>query len=162
MQSCATTVAAYLASLPEARRAAIQTLRELFKKHMDPTFAEGMHYGMVGYCVPHSAFPPGYHCDPKQPLLFAGITSQKNHFSLHLMCLSGESGHLTNFVTDYAKNGKKLDMGKSCVRFKKVEDLHLPAIARHLESVSVKGYVEHYQALLQPKAKPKAKVRDKK
>ncbi|MBL8759785.1 MAG: DUF1801 domain-containing protein, partial [Phycisphaerae bacterium] len=82
MQSKATTVAAYLKELPEDRRAAISAVRDVILKNLDPTFEEGMNYGMIGYYVPHSAYPAGYHCDPSKPLPFAGLASQKQHMSV--------------------------------------------------------------------------------
>ncbi|MCC6130446.1 MAG: DUF1801 domain-containing protein, partial [Acidobacteria bacterium] len=128
MQSKAPTVDEYLASLPEDRRAALAAVRDVIRKNLDPSYEEGMQYGMIGYYVPHSVYPAGYHCDPKQPLPFAGLASQKGHMSLYLMCVYGDSEQEKWFREEWAKTGKKLDMGKSCVRFKKVEDLALGVI----------------------------------
>jgi hypothetical protein len=85
MQSKATTVAAYLAEIPVDRRAALERVRDVIRKNVDKNIEEGMTYGMIGYYVPHRVFPAGYHCDPKQPLPYAGLASQKNHMSLYLM-----------------------------------------------------------------------------
>ncbi len=90
MPSKATTVAEYLKSLPEDRRRALETLRDIITKNLDSDYSEGMQYGMIGYYVPHSVYPAGYHCDPKQPLPFAGLASQKNHMSLYLMSSYGD------------------------------------------------------------------------
>jgi len=92
MQSKAATVQQYLAELPADRRAAIEALRDLILKNLDKDFEEGMHYGGIGYCVPHSLFPAGYHCDPRQPLPFAGLASQKNYMAVYLMSLYGSAG----------------------------------------------------------------------
>ena len=92
MQSKATTVQAYLRSLPEDRRAAISAVRNVILKNLDPSYEEGMQYGMIGYYVPHSVYPKGYHVNPKQPLTFAALGSQKNYMSVYLMCVYGGAG----------------------------------------------------------------------
>src|SRR3989337_1277487 len=120
MQSKAKTVAEYLAELPADRRAAIKAVRAVILKNLDKNYEEGMQYGMIGYCVPHRVYPAGYHCDPKQPLPFAGLASQKNYMSLYLMCNYGETDQLAWFEQAWANAGKKLNMGKCCVRFKKL------------------------------------------
>ena len=97
MQSKATTVEQYLAELPEDRRKAVEAVRQVVLKNLDKDFEEGMQYGMIGYYVPHRVYPAGYHCDPKQPLPFAGLASQKNHMALYLMCVYGESDHRGGF-----------------------------------------------------------------
>ncbi len=150
MQSKAPTVDAYLASLPEDRRAALQAVRKVFLANLDrgpdgkSGFTEAMQYGMIGYAVPHSIFPPGYHCDPKQPLPYAGIASQKNHMSIYLMCIYGHGEAESQFRTAWAKSGKKLDMGKACIRFKKLDDLALDVIAATLKRITLKKYVDFY------------------
>src|SRR5262245_65586155 len=125
MQDKATTVEQYLSGLAEDRRKALEAVRQVVLKNLDKDYEEGMQYGMIGYYVPHRVFPAGYHCDPKQPLPFAGLASQKNHMSLYLMCVYGDSQHSEWFRGAWSKSGKKLDMGKACVRFKKVGDLAL-------------------------------------
>src|SRR5258708_4649818 len=120
MTSKATTVDQYLAELPEDRRAAISAVRDAILKNLPKGYEEGMQYGMIGYYVPHSVFPAGYHCDPKQPLPFAHLASQKNYMAVYLMGVYGDSPHSKWFVDAYKRTGKKLDMGKACVRFKKL------------------------------------------
>jgi hypothetical protein len=142
MQSKATTVAQYLAELPEDRRKAIEAVRQVVLKNLDKDYEEGIQYGMIGYFVPHRVYPAGYHCDPKQPLPFAALASQKNHMSLYLMCVYGQSGHASWFQQEWAKTGKKLDMGKSCVRFKKIDDLALDVIGEAIRRVPAKKYIE--------------------
>src|SRR6516162_2904358 len=93
MQSNATTVAEYLSSLPEDRRRAIEAVRQVILQNLDKDYEEGMQYGMIGYYVPHRVYPAGYHCDPKQPLPFAALGSQKNYMSVYLMCIYGDSDH---------------------------------------------------------------------
>ena len=171
MQSKATTVAAYLAEIPVDRRAALERVRDVIRKNVDKNIEEGMTYGMIGYYVPHRVFPAGYHCDPKQPLPYAGLASQKNHMSLYLMSVycgcfdggtpgpdGGDNAHASWFKTAWAKTGKKLDMGKACIRFKKVEDLALDVIAEAFRRVSTTAFIEHYQSgLASTKASKTAK-----
>lgn len=158
MQSKASTVAQYLAELPADRRAAIAAVRDVMRRNLDKQCAEGMSYGMIGWHVPHSVYPPGYHCDPRQPLPVAGLASQKNAMSLYLMglycgCDGAESDHLRWFREAWAKTGKKLDMGKACIRFKRLEDLPLDLIAEALRRMSLKAYIEHYEQLRASTAK---------
>jgi hypothetical protein len=167
MQSNAKTVDAYLAELPDERREAIESVRRVIRKNLPKGYEEGMQYGMIGYFVPHSLYPAGYHCDPKQPLPFAGLASQKNHMSLYLMCVYGSEEHETWLRTAWAKTGKKLDMGKSCVRFKKVDDIPLNVIGEAVRRVPVKKFIEHYESAAKTAGKrsakkaPKAKVKAK-
>lgn len=145
MQSKATTVKEYLASLPEERRKAIEAVRQVILKNLDKDYEEGMQYGMIGYYVPHKVFPAGYHCDPKQPLPFACLASQKNHMALYVMGCYGSPEGEKKFRDDWAKTGKKLDMGKSCIRFKKWDDLALDVIGRTIKSMPAKKYIAQYQ-----------------
>ncbi len=149
MRSSAKTVDQYLASLPEDRRAAMQSVREVVLKNLGKGYEECMQYGMIGYVVPHSVYPPGYHCDPKQPLPFAGLASQKNYMSLYLMFIYDHPEHEAWFLDAWAKSGKKLDMGKSCVRFKKIEDLPLKVVGQAIKRVPARRFIEFYEAALQ-------------
>src|SRR5271167_2561750 len=146
MQHQATTVDQYLSDLPEDRRKALEVVRQVILKNLDKDYEEGIQYGMIGYYVPHRVYPAGYHCDPKQPFPFAGLASQKNYMSLYLMCVYGDTDHSTRFREAWARTGKKLDMGKSCVRFKKVEDLALDVIAETIKAVSARKYVAYCEA----------------
>ena len=152
MQSKATTVAEYLAELPEDRRVALSAVRDVIRAHIDPGFSEGIGYGMIGWSVPHSRYPAGYHCNPKDPLPFAGLASQKNHMSLYICPPSmGEPNAAADaeadwFRTAWAKTGKKLDMGKSCIRFKKLDDLALDVIAESFRRMSADKFVALYEA----------------
>ena len=150
MQSQATTVEQYLAELPEDRRAAISAVRNVILKNLNKGYEEGMQYGMIGYYVPHSLYPAGYHCDPKQPLPFACLASQKNYMSLYMMPVYCDDATETTFRDEWIKAGKKLDMGKSCIRFKKVEDLALDLIGETIRRTSVKQWIEHYETVLKP------------
>jgi len=146
MQSKATTVQQYLAELPADRRAAIEGVRTVIRRNLDPVFEEGMQYGMIGYYVPHRIYPPGYHCDPKQPLPFICLASQKNYMSVYLGCVYGPEREKP-FREAWAKTGKKLDMGKSCVRFRKVEDLALDVIGEAIQRTSARKFIEYYESV---------------
>lgn len=146
MQSKAATVDEYLKSLPEDRRASIGAIREVIKKNLPKGYEEGMQYGMIGYYVPHSVYPDGYHCDPRQPLPFASVASQKNYMSIYLMSIYGDAGHRAWFTEAWTVTGRKLDMGKSCVRFKRIEEVALDVVGEAIARVPVKAYLEHYEA----------------
>jgi Domain of unknown function (DU1801) len=163
MTSKAKTVKEYLASLPDDRRAALEAVRRVMLDNTDKGYEEGMQYGMIGYYVPHRIYPPGYHCDPKQPLPFAGMASQKNHMSIHLMCIYGNSSHLDWFRQAWARTGKKLDMGKACIRFKKLDDLALDVIGEAVKRMPVKKWIEFYESALKaPRPKRPGKRKSKK
>jgi len=147
MQSKAKTVEAYLAGLPADRREALEAVRAVVLRNLPKGYEEGMQYGMIGYYVPHSVYPPGYHCDPKQPLPFASLASQKNHMAIYLMCIYSDPEHEAWFRAAWAKTGKKLDMGKSCVRFKKLDDVPLAVVGQTIQRVPVKKYIDRYEAL---------------
>jgi Domain of unknown function (DU1801) len=160
LQRKAKTVAEYLAELPADRRVAIEAVRRVILKNLDKDFEEGMQYGMIGYSVPHRIFPAGYHCDPRQPLPFAALASQKNYMSLYLMCIYGDPTQLKRLQRASDKSGKKLDMGKSCIRFKKLEELPLDVIADAIGRVRAASYIEHCERAVQRRregktAKPK-------
>jgi hypothetical protein len=161
MQSKATTVEQYLASLPEDRRKALSAVRDVILENLDESYEEGMQYGMIGYYVPHKVFPAGYHCDPKQPLPFASLASQKSHMAVYLMCNYGQPKQETWFREAWAKTGKKLDMGKSCVRFKKLEDVALEVIGEAIRRSPAKAYIQHYESVIRPPEKKKAPAASK-
>ncbi|MBZ2207470.1 DUF1801 domain-containing protein [Massilia soli] len=155
MQSAASSVPEYLDSLPEDRRALIDAVRAVILENLDAGYREAMQYGMIGYAVPHSVFPAGYHCDPAQPLPFAALASQKNHVSLYLMGLyvgctdDKETEEVLWFRQAWADAGKKkLDMGKSCVRFKKLDDIALDVIGQAIRRMPTSRYIERYLAVL--------------
>ncbi len=156
MQSKATTVTEYLTEMPEDRRAAIKAVRAVIRKNLGEGYKEGMQYGMIGYFVPHSVYPPGYHCDPKQPLPFAGLASQKNHMALYLMCVYGSPDQANWFREAWARTGKKLDMGKSCIRFKKLEDLPLEVIGEAIARVPADKFIAYYESVLKSAGKRKS------
>jgi hypothetical protein len=124
MKSTAKTVQEYIDKLPADRKQAITELRKVILKNLPKGFKEEMGYGMIGYVIPHSLYPKGYHCDPSVPLPFMNIGSQKNFIALYHMGVYGSKKLLDWFVKEYPKHCKtKLDMGKACIRFKKMDDI---------------------------------------
>jgi len=147
MTSSAKTVAEYLASLPEERRAAIAKVRAVIRKNLPKGFAEQMQYGMIGYVVPHKLYPPGCHSKPAEPLPFAHLASQKNYMALYLMTASRLGGSNDWLRKQFAAHGKKLEMGKCCIRFKKLEDLPLAVIGEAIAMVPAAEYIAQYEAV---------------
>ncbi len=153
MQSKAATVKQYLAALPADRRAAISAVRDVILKNLDSEIEEGIQYGMIGYYVPHSVYPAGYRADPKQPLPFAALASQKNYMSFYLMSVycgcedkNPTNPHAKWFRDEWMKTGKKLDMGKSCIRFRKLDDLPLDLIGKAVKRVSARDFIRFAEA----------------
>ena len=146
MQSKATTVEQYLKEVPADRQAAMNKLRKVILKNLPNGFKETMGYGMMGYCVPHSIYPAGYHCNPKDPLPFMGMASQKNSINFYHMGIYADPKLLKWFTDAYAKAGVgKLDMGKSCVRFKKPENIPYALIGELCSKITVEKYIEMYE-----------------
>ena len=143
VQSKAASVSQYLAELPAERRAVVSKVRDLVNAHMPPGYKEAMAFGMIGWGIPLSRYPETYN---KQPLSYAGLAAQKNNYALYLMCAYAESGQEKALRDAYAKAGRKLDMGKSCLRFKRAEDLPLDAIGELIASMSVNDYIAVYEA----------------
>lgn len=152
----------YLAGLPEDRREALQAIRAVILANLDPGFEEGIQYGMVGYYVPHSRFPAGYHCDPRQPLPFASIASQKSHIGLYLFCIYLDEAVQKRFVTAWKASGKRLDMGKACVRVKKLDDVPLEVLGELFAGITADDFVRTYEAQRAGAAAPKKRAAAKK
>jgi uncharacterized protein YdhG (YjbR/CyaY superfamily) len=146
MQSKATTVEQYLAELPEDRKEAILKLRNAIKENLPQGFEEVISYGMLGYVVPHSIYPSGYHCNPKLPLPFINLASQKNFIAVYHMGIYANKNLESWFVSEYPKHVKtKLDMGKSCIRFKKMDDIPFDFIGELAAKVSVEDWISNYE-----------------
>ena len=156
MTSSAATVDEYLAELAPDRREAIAAVRAVILANLDPAYQENMAYGMIGYSIPHTLYPAGYHCNPKDPLPFAGLASQKNNMAVYLMSLyiQVDGSDTAWFESEWAKSGKKLDKGKSCIRFKKLTDLDLNVLGQAIKRVSAKQYIQYYEARLATAKKP--------
>jgi uncharacterized protein YdhG (YjbR/CyaY superfamily) len=147
MQSKALTPSDYIAELPEDRKKVMEQLRKTIMENLPEGSQEGMGYGMLGYAVPHSIYPKGYHCNPKDPLPFMGLASQKNFIAFYHMGVYADKNLYDWFVAEYAKRCKyKLDMGKSCVRFKKLDDIPYDLIAELVQKISVQDWIALYES----------------
>lgn len=146
MRSEAKTPEAYLAEIPEDRRTAMSQLRDTILSHLPKGFEEVMNYGMIGYVVPHSTYPDGYHCDPKQPLPFLNIASQKHYIAVYHAGIYADKDTLDWFLGEYPKYlSTKPDMGKSCIRFKKVNTIPYELIGQLCEKISVAEWIDIYE-----------------
>lgn len=149
MQSTAKTVNEYLNELPEERKDAFIKLRNSILNNLPKGFEEQMSYGMLGYVVPHSIYPNGYHCNPKLPLPFINIASQKNFIALYHMGIYANLELLEWFTAEYPKHSSlKLDMGKGCIRFKKPDQIPFDLIAELAAKISVEDWIECYETQL--------------
>ena len=146
MQSKAATADQYLAELPGERQKAMSELRKVIRKNLPKGFHEGMGYGMLGYCVPHSLYPKGYHCNPAQPLPFMGVASQKNFIAIYHMGIYANPSLLKWFTDEYAKAGiGKPDMGKGCIRFKKPEKIPFKLIGELAAKITPGEWIALYE-----------------
>jgi uncharacterized protein YdhG (YjbR/CyaY superfamily) len=146
MTSTAVTPDQYLQELPADRQEPMTKLRETVLQNLPEGFKETMGYGMLTYVVPHSIYPPGYHCDTKLPLPFLSIASQKNFIAFYHMGIYAKPDLLQWFTTEYPKHTKsKLDMGKSCIRFKKPENIPFDLIAELVQKVTVDEWIQTYE-----------------
>jgi uncharacterized protein YdhG (YjbR/CyaY superfamily) len=149
MTSKATTPEQYIQELPEDRVEAITKLRKVINENLPKGFKEQMTYGMIGYVVPHSIYPAGYHCTPGLPLPFMSFASQKNSVNFYHMGIYAKPELLNWFTTEYPKHCKaKLDMGKSCVRFKKMDQIPYDLIGELVQKMSVEDWINCYEANL--------------
>ncbi len=146
MQSTAQTIKAYLEAIPEERKSAFYTLRETIQKNIPDGFSEQLSYGMLGYVVPHSIYPNGYHCNTKLPLPFLNIASQKNFIAVYHMGIYADPKLLDWFITEFPKHSsQKLDMGKSCIRFKKLDQIPFNLIAALVQKMTVQDWINCYE-----------------
>lgn len=146
MQSIANTIDEYISQLPDDRREAIEKLRQVVLDNIPDGFVEEMNYGTIGYVVPHSLYPNGYHCDTKLPLPFINIANQKNHIAVYHMGMYSNPELLSWFTNEYPKHSKfKLDMGKSCIRFKKPERITFKLIEELVSKVTVDEWIDIYE-----------------
>ena len=146
MQSTSKTPDEYIASLPEDRKEVITKLRKIFLENLPEGFSERMGYGMMSYDVPHSIYPNGYHCDPKQPLPFLAMASQKNFIAVYHMGIYANKEIYDWFVAEYPKHCKtKLDMGKSCIRFKKMNDIPYELLGELATKMTVQEWITTYE-----------------
>lgn len=143
MQSDAASVEQYLAGLPDDRRAVITAVRDVVNANLPEGYVETMAFGMIGWVIPLEDYPDTYN---KQPLAIASLASQKNHMALYLMGLYSEGPELAWFEQQYADRGMRLDMGKSCVRFKRLDQVPLDVIGEVIAKIPPANYIERYEA----------------
>jgi len=147
MQSKATTVEQYLEELPEERKEAMNKLRNTILENLPAGFSETMSYGMIGYVVPHSEYPAGYHCNTKLPLPFMNIASQKNFIAFYHSGIYAQRELHDWFVGEYPKYvSNKLDMGKSCVRFKNINKIPYELLGELVTKMSMQEWIDIYEA----------------
>jgi len=148
MQSKATTPEQYLVELPEDRKTVINKLRQVILDNLPKGFEETMSYGMLGYVVPHSVYPDGYHCDPKLPLPFISLASQKQHIGFYHMGIYANQELMDWFTSEYAKTDikVKLNMGKSCIRFKKEAHIPFELLGQLVAKVTPDDWIATYEA----------------
>ena len=142
-QSKAETVEEYLAELPADRREAITTVRDVVRRHLPAGYEEAMNWGMISYQVPLSAYPDTYN---GQPLMYAALASQKNHMAVYLSGIYADEESRERFEAEYRATGKRYDVGKSCVRFRKLDDLPLDVVGQAIASLPVEDFVDVYEA----------------
>jgi hypothetical protein len=152
MKSDASTPKEYLDSLPADRKKAVGDLRKVILKNLPKGFKEEMSYGMLGYVVPHTLYPAGYHCNPKLPLPFINLASQKNHIALYHMALYLDKDLLKWFKDEYSRQNKtKMDEGKGCLRFKKAEDIPLKLIGELVAKINPQEWISIYEKKIKSK-----------
>ena len=139
----------YVSNIPPERQAVFTELRKAVLDNMPPEMEERMSYGMIGYVVPKSVYPDGYHCKPELPLPFANLASQKNFIAFYHMGIYANEDIMNWFVEEYTKRCKyKLDMGKSCIRFKKMNDIPVDLIGELMTKISTNDWIETYERVL--------------
>lgn len=149
MQYKVTSVEDYISQVPEDRQEALKKLRNIIKDNLPKGFKEGIQYGMIGYFVPHSIYPSGYHCTPQLPLPFLSIASQKNFIAVYNMGIYVKKDIYDWFVKEYPKHCKrKLDMGKSCIRFKYLDDIPYQLIGELSSKITVDEWISYYESTI--------------
>ena len=160
----ASTVTEYLAALPADRRDALNEVRRRINRALPPGYKEGIQFGMISWFVPLSTYSAGYGGNPKEPLPLISVASQKSYMALHMICFYGQPALREWFTAQYAKSGKKLDMGQGCLRFKTLPELALDVVESTVARLPVEDYTAGYQAMRDAigKGKGKAKLATKK
>jgi uncharacterized protein YdhG (YjbR/CyaY superfamily) len=151
----ASTPDEYVAGLPEDKKALVEKLRSVIGASVAPEFEEAISYKTLGWVVPHSRFPSGYHCEPKEAVPFVNVGATKSGISLYLFCLYTNSDLVEQFQSEWKAGGRKLDMGKSCIRIKKEADVDFDLIARTLKSITYEDFMARYIASIPEAAKKK-------
>lgn len=158
MKADGKTVQEILLNVPEDRAEPFNKLHDVIVENLPKGFEPAISYGGLGYVVPHKLYPAGYHCKPSEPLPFAGIASQKDSINFYHMGIYADAKLLNWFVSEYPKHSaQKLDMGKSCVRFKNFDQIPYKLIGELMKKISVKQWIEEYERSLKPKPKKATK-----
>jgi uncharacterized protein YdhG (YjbR/CyaY superfamily) len=142
VSSTATTVGDYLAALPPERRKVVRSVRSFIRKHIPPGYRESMGFGMITYQVPHSRYPDTYN---KQPLMYVALAAQKHNYSLYLTCAYMDEARARRLREAFRRAGKRIDMGKSCIRFMSLDDLDLDAIAAEIASTPPDQFIARHE-----------------
>ena len=149
MQSAASSAEEYIEQLPIDRKEVFLKLRNVILRNLPKGFEERMSYGMIGYVVPHSLYPDGYHCDPKLPLPFINLASQKNHIGFYHMGLYSDTDLMNWFKQEYPKHiTGKIDMGKSCIRFKNMNKIPYDLIGELVGKVTPNEWMRKYESVV--------------
>jgi len=157
-----TTVAAYLAALPKDRLELVETILGTIRENADAKLEEGLQYGMPAFFLPHSVYPNGYHCDPKQPLPFASVASRASGVSIYLFCVYCDPAASDRLRDEWKATGKRLDMGKSCIRVKKLDAVPLDVLGAAVRRMSADEFVRVYEeSVPATRRKPAKKVAKK-
>jgi len=152
MQSKAISPEQYLKELQDTRKAPVFKLRQQILEHLPSGIVETMNYGMLGYVIPHAVYPDGYHCNPELPLPFMNLASQKNFIAVYSMVLYAKKDLMDWFVAAYAERCKyKIDMGKSCIRFKRMDDIPFDLIGELTSKVETQEWIEIYETTIKKK-----------
>lgn len=154
MQYEVSTIDEYFESIPSERKETVKKIYKTLTSNLPKGFEEQISYGHIGFVVPHSMYPNGYHCDPRTPLPFINLASQKNFIALYHMGIYSDDNLLNWFVEEYPKHAKtKLDMGKSCIRFKKIEDIPYDLIGELATKITPQQWIETYEKILHTRKK---------
>lgn len=149
MKAPGVTVEEILENIPEDRKQAFHKLHQTIVAHLPAGFEAGISYGGIGYIIPHSLYPSGYHCKPSEPLPFAGLSSQKNSINFYHMGIYADPALLDWFVAEYPKHSaQKLDMGKSCIRFKKLDQIPYALIGELMQKMAAQQWIDLYERML--------------
>ena len=154
MKNRAATVDALLASLPPGPREALARVRGVILSNLDRDYVELVSCGRIGYSVPHSVYPKGHHCNPESPVPFAGLASQKGRSALYVMGLFGSAAEEKRFREEWARTGKRLDMDRACIRFRKADDLALDVLGRAIARMPARMFIDNYEKALAAQAGP--------
>ncbi|MFM7301636.1 MAG: DUF1801 domain-containing protein [Crocinitomicaceae bacterium] len=149
MKTPGTTVEDILANIPEERKVAFYKLHQIIVDHLPAGFEPGISYGMIGYVIPHSLYPAGYHCKPSEPLPFASLASQKNSINFYHLGIYSDPALMDWFLAEYPKySSQKLDMGKSCIRFKKPEQIPFELMGQLMQKMTAEQWIALYEQIL--------------